>query len=170
MLAQTAMRGMTGSGDGVHILTGPIAVEGAEPGDVIKVEIMDLYPRPNPQGETYGVNAAAWWGFHYGINGGMEGKEALLGLKTGDSKREMTTIYRAVLNPTNPKKVDYVAPYSMSRYGQNNAVVTDCLKTPDRTGDFSPGVTVPCKFGKQTWTGYNFPGSLRHSLPPIPNV
>ena len=23
--------------------------------------------------------AAAWWGFHYGINGGMEGKADLLG-------------------------------------------------------------------------------------------
>jgi hypothetical protein len=23
--------------------------------------------------------AAAWWGFHYGINGGMKGKEDLLG-------------------------------------------------------------------------------------------
>jgi len=53
---QTAMRGMTGSGDGVHILTGPIHVEGAEPGDVLKVEILELYPRRNPQGETYGVN------------------------------------------------------------------------------------------------------------------
>ena len=68
------MRGMTGSGDGVHILTGPIAVEGAEPGDVLKVEILDLWPRLNVRGESYGVNAAAWWGFHYGVNGGMEGK------------------------------------------------------------------------------------------------
>jgi len=58
----------------VHILTGPIAVEGAEPGDVLKVEILDLYPRLNNQGQSYGVNAAAWWGFHYGINGDMEGK------------------------------------------------------------------------------------------------
>jgi len=53
---QTAMRGMTGSGDGVHILTGPIHVEGAEPGDVLKVEILELYPRKNPNGESYGVN------------------------------------------------------------------------------------------------------------------
>ena len=67
---------MTGSGDGVHILTGPIAVEGAEPGDVLKVEILDLWPRLNIRGESYGVNAAAWWGFHYGVNGGMEGKAA----------------------------------------------------------------------------------------------
>lgn len=55
---QTAMRGMTGSGDGVHVLTGPIFVETAEPGDVLKVEILKLYPRLNPKGETYGVNVS----------------------------------------------------------------------------------------------------------------
>jgi len=60
------MRGMTGSGDGVHVLTGPIHVEGAEPGDTIKVEILDLYPGMNKDNEAYGVNAAARWGFHYG--------------------------------------------------------------------------------------------------------
>ena len=57
-------RGATGSGDGVHILTGPIFVEDAEPGDMLKVEIQDLKPRKNPKtGKTYGSNAAAWWGF-----------------------------------------------------------------------------------------------------------
>jgi len=57
-------RGATGGGDGVHILTGPIFVEEAEPGDLLKVEILDLKPRKNPKtGKTYGSNAAAWWGF-----------------------------------------------------------------------------------------------------------
>jgi acetamidase/formamidase len=56
-------RGATGEGDGVHILTGPIFVNGAEPGDLIKVEILDLQPRPNKDGKTYGSNAAASWGF-----------------------------------------------------------------------------------------------------------
>lgn len=32
-----AMRGKSGVGDGVHILTGPIYVCGAEPGDVLQV-------------------------------------------------------------------------------------------------------------------------------------
>jgi len=51
----TSMRGATGAGDGVHILTGPIAVEGAMPGDVIAVTINDLRPRVNPNtGKTYG--------------------------------------------------------------------------------------------------------------------
>ena len=57
-------RGASGAGDGVHILTGPIYVEEAEVGDMLKVEILDLKPRKNPKtGKTYGSNAAAWWGF-----------------------------------------------------------------------------------------------------------
>lgn len=31
--------------DGPHIITGPIAIEGAEPGDVLKVEVLSLTPR-----------------------------------------------------------------------------------------------------------------------------
>ena len=58
-----------GAGYGVHILTGPIYVNGAEPGDVIEVQILDVAPRPsaNPEyeGKTFGSNAAAWWGYHY---------------------------------------------------------------------------------------------------------
>lgn len=81
----TYMRGASGAGDGVHILTGPVAVAGAVPGDVIQartglnlvhflirfqcsrvamqVDILALRPRINPAtGKTYGINAAAWWG------------------------------------------------------------------------------------------------------------
>ena len=57
-----------GEGFGVHILTGPIYVCGAEPGDVLEVRILDMKPRPsgNPEhaGKTFGSNAAAAWGFH----------------------------------------------------------------------------------------------------------
>jgi acetamidase/formamidase len=58
-----------GGGLGVHLLTGPVAVEGAEPGDVLEVRILDVMPRPsaNPvfAGRTFGSNAAASWGYHY---------------------------------------------------------------------------------------------------------
>jgi acetamidase/formamidase len=58
-----------GEGLGVHLLTGPVGVEGAEPGDVLEVRILDIRPRPsgNPAfaGRTFGSNAAANWGFHY---------------------------------------------------------------------------------------------------------
>ena len=52
-------RGASGAGDGVHVLTGPIAVAGAKPGDVLKVEVLALRPRINPAtGKTFGINAA----------------------------------------------------------------------------------------------------------------
>lgn len=58
-----------GEGLGVHICTGPVAVKGAKPGDVLEVRILDVKPRPcgNPKfpGKSFGSNAAAWWGFHY---------------------------------------------------------------------------------------------------------
>ena len=58
-----------GEGLGVHICTGPVAVRGAAPGDILEVRIIDVRPRPcaNPQykGKSFGSNAAAWWGFHY---------------------------------------------------------------------------------------------------------
>ena len=58
-----------GEGLGVHICTGPVAVSGAEPGDILEVRILDVAPRPcaNPEyaGKSFGSNAAAWWGFHY---------------------------------------------------------------------------------------------------------
>ena len=58
-----------GEGFGVHILTGPVYVRGAEPGDILEVRILDARPRPsaNPKykGKAFGSNAAAWWGFHY---------------------------------------------------------------------------------------------------------
>jgi len=58
-----------GEGFGVHICTGPIHVIGAEPGDVLEVEILEIAPRPcgNPrfQGKAFGSNASAWWGYQY---------------------------------------------------------------------------------------------------------
>ncbi|MDF2995597.1 MAG: Transcriptional regulator, AraC family with acetamidase/formamidase [Xanthobacteraceae bacterium] len=58
-----------GEGFGVHICTGPVHIEGAEPGDVLEVEILDIRPRPsgNPdyQGKCFASNAAAWWGYQY---------------------------------------------------------------------------------------------------------
>jgi acetamidase/formamidase len=74
-----------GGGLGVHICTGPVAVRGAEPGDVLEVRILDVRPRPcaNPdfKGSAFGSNAAANWGWHY--------KDLL----TGDKPREVVTIY-----------------------------------------------------------------------------
>ena len=54
---------------GVHLLTGPVAIEDAEPGDVLEVRILDVRPRPSCHacyaGRCFGSNAGASWGFHY---------------------------------------------------------------------------------------------------------
>jgi acetamidase/formamidase len=74
-----------GEGLGVHICTGPVAVRGAQPGDILEVRIVDVKPRPcaNPKhkGKAFGSNAAAWWGFHY--------KDLI----TDPKPREVITIY-----------------------------------------------------------------------------
>ena len=74
-----------GGGLGVHICTGPVAIRGAEPGDVLEVRILDVKPRPsanpNYKGLAFGSNAAANWGYQY------------LDLLTGDKPREVVTIY-----------------------------------------------------------------------------
>jgi acetamidase/formamidase len=44
-------------GPGVHILTGPIAVRGAQPGDTLVVRILEMAPRL-----PFGSNCAANWG------------------------------------------------------------------------------------------------------------
>jgi acetamidase/formamidase len=47
-------------GPGPHLLTGPIAVAGARPGDVLQVEILAAEPRL-----PYGSNLAGHWGYLY---------------------------------------------------------------------------------------------------------
>jgi acetamidase/formamidase len=74
-----------GGGEGVHICTGPVFIKDAEPGDILEVRIVDVVPRPsaNPlyKGKSFGSNAAANWGFHYGDT------------LTEPKKREVVTIY-----------------------------------------------------------------------------
>jgi acetamidase/formamidase len=45
---------------GVHIMTGPIYVEGAKPGDMLEVRYLSMTPRC-----AYGSNLAANWGYLY---------------------------------------------------------------------------------------------------------
>lgn len=62
-------KGISDRGPGVHVLTGPVYICDAEPGDLLEVKIVDLKLKPsgNPQyaGKTFGSNAAANWGFQY---------------------------------------------------------------------------------------------------------
>jgi len=44
------------AGSGVHIITGPVEVEGAMPGDVVQIDILAIDPRINPStGKCYGI-------------------------------------------------------------------------------------------------------------------
>ncbi|SMC30430.1 acetamidase/formamidase family protein [Polynucleobacter kasalickyi] len=74
-----------GGGLGVHLCTGPVEIIGAMPGDVLEVKIIDVAPRPCANeiysGKTFGSNAAANWGFHYGDT------------LTEPKQREVITIY-----------------------------------------------------------------------------
>jgi acetamidase/formamidase len=74
-----------GAGWGSHICTGPVAVAGSEPGDVLEVRIIDVRPRPSGNkkypGKSFGSNAASWWGFQYND------------LIEEPKKREVVTIY-----------------------------------------------------------------------------
>lgn len=47
-------------GPGVHVMTGPIYVNDARPGDTLEVRILSFEPRL-----PYGTNIAAWWGYLY---------------------------------------------------------------------------------------------------------
>lgn len=51
-------------GPGVHIMTGPIEVRGAAPGDTLRVELLEMEPRV-----PYGSNCAANWGLFYEARG-----------------------------------------------------------------------------------------------------
>jgi acetamidase/formamidase len=59
-------------GPGVHVMTGPIAVEGAKAGDTLEVRVLAMSPRL-----AYGTNIGAWWGYLY-----------------DEMQRERITIYR----------------------------------------------------------------------------
>jgi hypothetical protein len=55
-------------GTGVHLITGPIEVIGAEPGDVVQIEILELEPRLNPAtGKCFGTNSQKFAGYQYRI-------------------------------------------------------------------------------------------------------
>jgi Acetamidase/Formamidase family len=90
-------RGATGGGDGVHVLTGPIYVNEAQPGDILKVEILDLQPRLNSEGRSFGSNAAAWWGFQARVNQ-SDGTTFDAGdfTDTAGSNDEFVTIYEII--------------------------------------------------------------------------
>jgi acetamidase/formamidase len=76
--------------DGPHIVTGPIGIEGAQPGDVLKVEVLDLQPR-----------------VPYGVISNRHYKGALVGeFPEGTKRREDAT----PVNPDHYGNVSIFAP------------------------------------------------------------
>jgi acetamidase/formamidase len=115
-----------GEGLGVHLLTGPVVVEGAEPGDVLEVRILDVTPRPSchhsHKGRCFGSNAAANWGFQY------------RDLIEEPKPREVVTIFE--LDATNKE-----APFARAVYNYVWTPQTDPDGVVHATIDY-PGVKV----------------------------
>lgn len=114
-----------GEGFGVHICTGPIAVKGAEPGDVLEVRVLDMVPRasvgPGFEGRVFGSSVAAWWGYHYGE------------LLSEPKQREVVTIYEIF--------ADDETPHARALYSYRWQPQTDPFGTVHPTYDY-PGVPV----------------------------
>ena len=112
-----------GEGFGVHICTGPVFIEDAEPGDVLEVEIVDIWPRPCANaafaGKSFGSNAAAWWGFQYND------------LIDPPAKRETVTIF----------ETDAEAEWARAVYSYRWTPQTDPFGIRHDTMDY-PGVPV----------------------------
>jgi len=160
-------RGAKGTSDGVHVLTGPIHICGAEPGDVVQIDILELTPRPNPStGKTYGVNAAAWWGYqnrnHMGLPNNMVDP---------NDQRDVITIYEVVEEDGKY----YVQPDYSYRYDEAQPS-TNCTTPSSGTlegTDFGwsndervySGVEIPCDDGEQTWPGLWFTGVVNRDNP-----
>ena len=88
-------------GPGVHIMTGPIHVEGAEVGDTLEIRVLSMEPRL-----PYGTNIAAWWGHLYDSFG-----------------KERITIYR-IDAPSGLARAAFAFDYTTTpRYEQPGIVV-----------------------------------------------
>ncbi|WP_176084013.1 acetamidase/formamidase family protein [Martelella sp. HB161492] len=133
-----------GEGLGVHLLTGPIAIDGAEPGDVLEVRILDIYPRPsaNPEfeGRFFGSNPSANWGFQY------------QDLIEEPKPREVVTIYE--LNMSEPAHVSAVYSYVWTPQTDPDGVVHPVIDYPGvhvdhatitKKQDVLKGISVPAR-------------------------
>ena len=98
---------------GVHIMTGPIHIEGAKPGDMLEVHYLKMTPRLR-----YGSNLAAHWGHLYKEFG----------------ERERVTIYEIDLN-TNLARAAYAYDYPEKYLVPGRIVKNDaCCRQPALAG------------------------------------
>jgi acetamidase/formamidase len=104
---------------GVHILTGPIYIEDAKPGDMLEVRYLQMIPRFN-----YGSNLAANWGYLYKEFG----------------EKERITIYELDPN-SNVAKALYA--YDFDGVYDTPGIITHCPEC-DRESALE-GIRVPVK-------------------------
>jgi hypothetical protein len=125
------------AGTGVHLITGPIEVVGAEPGDVVQVDILELDPRLNPAtGKCYGTNSQKFAGYQYNSLTGFKRDEVTQYVRTGGT--EAITVFEFVKEDG---AMMYGKPVYMYRFPNMTA--------PDgsiRTFDNNPAVTIPQEF------------------------
>ena len=91
--------------DGPHIITGPVAVDGAEPGDVLKVDILSVVPR-----------------VAYGVISNRHGKGALPGEFPEGPKPEPDA---SAQSPEKFHNVSVFTPIRRNRQGKWEAVMTN---------------------------------------------
>jgi hypothetical protein len=122
-------------GSGVHLITGPIGVAGAMPGDIVQVDILELEPRFNPStGRCFGTNSQKFAGYQYRIGTKRDGTPYV---RTGGT--EAITVIEFLEDDAG--NMLYAKPVYMYRFPNMTA--------PDgtvRTFDNDPAVTVPHEF------------------------
>jgi acetamidase/formamidase len=111
---------VTDRGPGPHILTGPIAVDGALPGDTLAVRILDATPRL-----PYGSNLAAHWGHLYDV-----------------FKKERVTIYRLDL-VAGLARAAFAYDWTASPLANAPGTLVDPLTVVRETA--LPGVAIPLR-------------------------
>jgi hypothetical protein len=126
------------AGTGVHLITGPIEVTGAEPGDVVQIDILELDPRLNPAtGKCYGSNSQKFAGYQYNSLTGFKRDNVTQYVRTGGT--EAITVFEFVEGDTGD--MVFGKPVYMYRFPNMTA--------PDgsiRTFDNQPAVTIPQEF------------------------
>lgn len=71
-------------GSGVHLVTGPIEIVGADVGDVVQIDILELDPRLNPKtGRCFGTNSQKFAGYQYRVGEMRDGSPYV---KTGGTE------------------------------------------------------------------------------------
>ncbi len=103
--------------DGPHVVTGPIAIEGAEPGDVLKVEVLDLQPR-----------------VPYGVISNRHGKGALPG-------EYPQTPPQPDASPAHPERYGNVSIFTPIRCAQDQCVGVLATTPPGASGEHE--ITFP---------------------------